>query len=629
MIVDLPSTTTTEISKRLIALRQSVGAMAMGRVLTLLLVTDEALADTAIEVANDATRQHPARILVLVRANRRGASRLDGQIRVGGDAGASEIVILRLFGEMADHGASVVTPLLLPDSPIVAWWPGEPPADVASSPLGSMARRRITDAGNCSKPGTQLRRRAKHYAPGDTDLAWTRVTRWRGLLAAALDDPPHEPIISAIVVAEPDDASADLMAGWLAQALDVPVHRVNSAAGSGIVSVRLERSDGPIDLVRADEGLSTLAQPGLPTREVALAIPNAAECLAAELRRLDADEIYAAALTEGLPQITRRSGGAASAARAGHVPAGPAEVPAKSGPSMSARALQGREPRDEVPSDSRLQERVEAAVAETGAATAREFSDPESLADAVAAAMVRVLEAAVAERGVAHVALTGGSMGARTVTALAALVGTSASADAPASAGAPASASTDLAEDAWSKIHIWWGDERFVPEGHADRNDQQARDAGLDQIPVPAANIHATPAGSDESQLAEAAATWASELAVHAPEGAASPRFDIVLLGVGPDAHVASLFPDRAELHEGDQATVPVTDSPKPPPLRLSLTVPAINAAERVWFIVAGADKAGAVKAARATRDDPHLPASWVHGTAETIWWLDHAAAGS
>ena len=625
MIVDLPSTTTTEISKRLIALRQSVGAMAMGRVLTLLLVTDEALADPAIEVANDATRQHPARILVLVRANRRGASRLDGQIRVGGDAGASEIVILRLFGEMADHGASVVTPLLLPDSPIVAWWPGEPPADVASSPLGSMARRRITDAGNCSKPGTQLRRRAKHYAPGDTDLAWTRVTRWRGLLAAALDEPPHEAITSAVVVAEPDDASADLMAGWLAQALAVPVHRVNSAAGSGIVSVRLERPDGPIDLVRADEGLSTLAQPGLPTREVALAIPNAAECLAAELRRLDADEIYAAALTEGLPQITRRSGGAASAARAGHVPAGPAEVSAKSGPSMSARALRGREPRDEVPSDSRLQERVEAAVAETGAATAREFADPESVADAVAAAMVRVLEAGVAERGVAHVALTGGSMGARTVHALAALVGTSASAG----ARTPASASADLAEDTWSKIHIWWGDERFVPEGHADRNAQQALDAGLDQIPVPAANIHASPAGSEPSQLAEAAAKWASELAVHAPEGAASPSFDIVLLGVGPDAHVASLFPDRSELHERDQATVPVTDSPKPPSLRLSLTVPAINAAERVWFVVAGADKASAVKAARATRDDPHLPASWVHGTAETVWWLDRAAAGN
>ena len=608
MIVDLPSTTTTDISKRLIALRHSVGAMAMGRVLTLLLVTDEELADTAIEVANDATRQHPARILVLVRANRRGASRLDGQIRVGGDAGASEIVILRLFGEMADHGASVVTPLLLPDSPIVAWWPGEPPADIATSPLGSMARRRITDAGACSKPATQLRRRAKHYAPGDTDLSWTRITRWRGLRAAALDEPPHEPVTSAVVVAEPDEASADLIAGWLAQALEVPVSRVNSAPGTGIVSVRLERADGPIDLVRADEGLSTLAQPGRPTREVALSTPNAAECLAAELRRLDADEVYAASLTEGLPEVTRRTVGAAKAARTGEVPAGPAELPDSDGPSMSARALQGREPHEGVPSQTRLQERVDAAVAEAGAGTVRESADPESLAEAVAAALVRTLEAAVAVHGVAHVALTGGSMGARTVAAL---------------------AEHDLSPEAWSQVHIWWGDERFVPEGDADRNDEQARDAGLERLPVPEAHVHPAPAGSDEGRLGEAAATWASELAAHAPEGARSPRFDVVLLGVGPDGHVASLFPDRPELDETEQACVSVTDSPKPPPLRLSLTVPAINAAERVWFVVAGDDKAEAVRAARATRDDPHLPASWVRGPAETVWWLDQAAASS
>src|SRR5690606_15686451 len=187
---------------------------------------------------------------------------------------------------------------------------------------------------------------AKHYAPGDTDLSWTRITRWRGLLAAALDEPPHEPVTSAVVVAEPDEASADLIAGWLAQALEVPVSRVNSAPGTGIVSVRLERADGPIDLVRADEGLSTLAQPGRPTREVALSTPSAAECLAAELRRLDADEVYAASLPEGLPEVTRRTVGAAKAARTGEVPAGPAELPDSDGPSMSARALQGREPHE-------------------------------------------------------------------------------------------------------------------------------------------------------------------------------------------------------------------------------------------------------------------------------------------
>src|SRR5690606_31414872 len=270
----------------------------------------------------------------------------------------------------------------------------------------------------------------------------------------------------------------------------------NSALGTGIVSVRLERADGPIDLVRADEGLSTLAQPGRPTREVALSTPNAAECLAAELRRLDADEVYAASLTEGLPELTRRTVGAAKAARTGEVPAGPAELPDSDGPSMSARALQGREPHEGVPSQTRLQERVDAAVAEAGAGTVRESADPESLAEAVAAALVRTLEAAVAVHGVAHVALTGGSMGARTVAAL---------------------AEHDLSPEAWSQVHIWWGDERFVPEGDADRNDEQARDAGLERLPVPEAHVHPAPAGSDEGRLGEAAATWASELAAHAP----------------------------------------------------------------------------------------------------------------
>ena len=571
MIVDLPSSTTTEVSKRLIALRHSVGAMAMGRVLTLLIVTDEALADEALEVANDATRQHPARILAVVRANRRGASRLDAQIRVGGDAGASEIVVLRLYGEMADHGASVVTPLLLPDSPIVAWWPGEPPSNVAGSALGSIAHRRITDAGACAAPATQLRRRAKHYSPGDTDLAWTRVTRWRGLLAAALDEPPFSQIRSAVVVAEPDEPSADLIAAWLAQALDVPVQRVASEVGTGIVSVRMDRENGPIELVRADAGLSTLAQPGRPVREVALRIPDAAECLADELRRLDADEIYAAALTGGLRKVTRVTG--------------------------------EQQDRTDEPVTTTGEERE---LMTTG--TVRVSSDSETLAADVAAGVAEAIEEAVTTRGVAHLVLTGGSMGARTVTAL---------------------ADRDLPAEVWSKVHIWWGDERFVPEGHEDRNDQQARDAGLDRIPVPAEQVHSTPAGSSEEELPAAADQWTADLAAQASDGDPAPRFDVMILGMGPDTHVASLFPGRAELEVTDRVVVPVTESPKPPPLRLTLTVPAINASERVWFVVSGADKAEAVATARATQDDPQVPASWVRGTRETVWWLDRAAAHS
>nr|WP_281497430.1 6-phosphogluconolactonase [Ornithinimicrobium sp. F0845] len=579
----------------------------MGRVLTLLIVTDEDQADSALEVANDATRQHPARILAVVRANRRGTSRLDAQIRVGGDAGASEVVVLRLFGEMADHGASVVTPLLLPDSPIVAWWPGEPPSDVAESALGSIARRRITDAGACARPTIQLKRRATHYAPGDTDLAWTRVTRWRGLLAAALDEPPFGQVRSALVVAEPDEPSADLIAGWLAHALDVPVQRVTSDPGSGIVSVRMEREDGPIDLVHADEGLSTLAQPGRPVREVALRVPDAAECLADELRRLDADEIYAAALTDGLPRVTRRTGRQRRTARE-EAPTAPAPVDHSGSQAMSSAALDDLTPREGAPPADRLHERVSDELEQMETGTVRLSDDSEALAADVAAAVAVAIEEAVTARGVAHLVLTGGSMGARTVAALAAL---------------------DLPAETWDKVHIWWGDERFVPDGHADRNDQQARDAGLDRIPVPASQVHSTPAGSDADELPAAADRWAVDLAAHAAEGEHSPRFDVVLLGLGPDTHVASLFPGRDELHVTDRVAVPVTGSPKPPPLRLTLTVPALNAAERVWFVVSGADKADAVAAARAAHDDPQVPASWVRGTRETTWWLDEAAAAT
>lgn len=582
MIVDLPSTTTKEISKRLVTLRNNVGAMAMGRVLTLLVSTDEAGADTAVQAANDATRQHPARIVVLVRGNRRGRNRLDAQIRVGGDAGASEIVVLRLYGRLADHAEAVVTPLLLPDSPIVAWWPdGTAPADVAGTPLGAMAHRRITDASAGAKPSLQLRRRAEHYRPGDTDLAWTRITRWRAVLAASLEHPPYEPVTAAMVTAEAESPSADLLAGWLGQALDLDVGRARSGPGTGLVSVRLERACGPVDLVTGDSrSLATLAQPGQPVRQVPLAEPSLPECLADELRRLDADEVYAMALCEGLPRV-RRPVTRTQAIRAGRAPDDTLSLAERVRAHTFARTL--------------LREQVEAG--------------PEELAAAVARELDQVVAEAVATRGSAHVVLTGGSMGSATVRALA-----------------------ELRPDptTWQRVHLWWGDERFVPAGDADRNDQQAEDAGLGDLGVPVDQVHRVPvahADDGPGALAEAAAAYAELLARHAARGAAVPDFDVVLLGLGPDTHVASLFPGREELTVTGAMTVPVTDSPKPPPDRVSLTVPALNAAERVWLVVAGADKAAAVVAARGATDDPEVPASWVRGRGETVWWLDQAAA--
>jgi len=300
MIVDLPSTTTGAVSKKMVELRNDVGAMTLGRVLTLVIVVNEAEADAAIDAANDASRQHPCRIIALVQGSKRGLNRLDAQIRVGGDAGASEVIVLRLHGALAGHGDSVVLPMLLPDSPVVAWWPKQAPEDVCASAIGQMAQRRITDAAEARSPRTELKRRAESYQPGDSDLAWTRITLWRGLLAAALDQPPYEPVMRATVNGASDSPSADLLAGWLAQALACPVNRARTRTGTGMVSVRLERRTDKIEFTRPDGAVATLTQTGQPLRRIGLSRRPLADCLAEELRRLDPDETYAEALTKGV-----------------------------------------------------------------------------------------------------------------------------------------------------------------------------------------------------------------------------------------------------------------------------------------------------------------------------------------
>lgn len=321
MIVDLPSASTSLVSQRLIEIREDVGAMALSRVLTLVVVVPEDDAEDALAVANSASHQHPARIICVILANARGKARLDAQIRVGGDAGASEVVVLRLYGELTRHARSVVTPLVLPDSPVVAWWPTEAPKDPSQDPVGLMAQRRITDCAAAENISTTLRRLARTYAPGDTDLAWSRITLWRGLLATTLDRAPFEPVTSATVVGAEDSPSADLLAGWLRHRLRCPVSLVRSRTGSGLVSVRLERRSGPIDLVRplADD-TATLDQAGQPRRAIALAPRSDAECLADELRRLDPDEVYEDALTRGLPDVTRRRMTMSDAVEDGLVP---------------------------------------------------------------------------------------------------------------------------------------------------------------------------------------------------------------------------------------------------------------------------------------------------------------------
>jgi glucose-6-phosphate dehydrogenase assembly protein OpcA len=303
VIIDMPSTTANGVAKRMVDLREKHGAVALGRVLTLVLVVDEEHAEPAIESANHASHEHPCRILAVVRGTARGSARLDAQIRVGGDAGASEVIVLRAFGPLTAHAESVVIPLLLPDAPVVAWWPGESPSVPADDPVGRLAQRRITDAAACRRPVAALTDRARTYRPGDTDLAWTRVTGWRALLAAALDQPPMEKVTAARVVGAADSPSADLLAGWLAMALRCPVTRTKASGVDGLVNVRLDRPSGPLELDRPGDDIATLSVPGRDERRVALPKRLDRDCLAEELRRLDPDDVYGDVLGQGLERL--------------------------------------------------------------------------------------------------------------------------------------------------------------------------------------------------------------------------------------------------------------------------------------------------------------------------------------
>ena len=298
MIVDLPSSSVSAVNRKLVELREKGGVQALGRVLTLVIVTDDGGAiEGAIEAANSASREHPCRVIVLASGAKRAAARLDAQIRVGGDAGASDVIVLRGYGPLAEGeaGAGMVMPLLLPDAPVVAWWPGEAPAVPSTDPVGVLAQRRITDALSSKNPVKSFEQRRSGHVAGDTDLTWTRLTSWRALLATALDAPPHEAVTKATVAGEAVSPSTDLMAGWLTSRLDVKVKR-SPSDHPGLASVRLDRPSGPVELLRPDGRTGSLRQPGQPDRLVALPRREVRDCLAEELRRLDPDEIYGAAL---------------------------------------------------------------------------------------------------------------------------------------------------------------------------------------------------------------------------------------------------------------------------------------------------------------------------------------------
>ena len=235
------------------------------------------------------------------------------------------------------------------------------------------------------------------------------------------------------------------------------------------------------------------------------------------------------------------------------------------------------------------------------------YADADTLVAAAGDRLVIAIVAAVATRGVAHVVLTGGGTGVKLLKHV----------------------GEHGAAIEWSKVHLYWGDDRYVPADDDDRNDKQAREALLDSLDIPAVNVHAMPASDGEfgDSIEDAAAAYAEVLAANAPDGSTAPEFDVHLLGMGGEGHVNSLFPHTPAVREQDRLVVGVTDSPKPPPRRITLTLPAVRRAREVWLVVAGAEKADAVAAAVAGAAADEVPAAGAIGRDATVWLLDEAAA--
>jgi glucose-6-phosphate dehydrogenase assembly protein OpcA len=291
-VTELLNTNSAEIAAEFVRNRTRAGSPAMGMVMTLVIVVSEEHAHDALSAARQSSREHPARVLAVILGSSRGTAVVNAQVGIGDDW-TGETAVIRLRGEVVRHPESVVLPLLLPDSPVAVWWPNDPPEDPASDPLGALAQRRITDAAAVTRNKTRaMHTQCASYTKGNTDLAWTRITPWRALLAAALDQQPLK-VRRASVTAERICPSADLLQAWLNDRLRVPVDR-RTSSGPGITEVVLETKEGPIRISRKDGRLATFSSPNRPDRPVALRRRELPDLLAEELRRLDEDEIYQA-----------------------------------------------------------------------------------------------------------------------------------------------------------------------------------------------------------------------------------------------------------------------------------------------------------------------------------------------
>lgn len=270
--------------------------VALGRVLTLLVQTDFRKIEEVVSAANAASRAHPARIIVIANEpdSAGETARLDGQIRVGGDAGASEVVVLRAYGAVAKAPSALVSGLLLPDAPIVVWWPNSCPEAPAKTDLGAMATRRITDSANQQQPQKYLRELALNYSAGDGDMAWTRLTLWRSQLASLFDQIPNAEVTKIEVIGSEQSPSADLLAAWLHTRLQAPVEMLRKIGDKkvlGISGVRITHTEGELSMVRNGD-LAKITQTGYPDASVLLPRRSIEDCLIEEMRFLGSDPTY-------------------------------------------------------------------------------------------------------------------------------------------------------------------------------------------------------------------------------------------------------------------------------------------------------------------------------------------------
>ncbi|HTY30660.1 6-phosphogluconolactonase [Mycobacterium sp.] len=233
------------------------------------------------------------------------------------------------------------------------------------------------------------------------------------------------------------------------------------------------------------------------------------------------------------------------------------------------------------------------------------FADGDALVEAAGGRLVDTIHSAVAARGRALIVLTGGGNGIGLLRHL------------------------RRQQVDWSDVHLFWGDERYVPEDDDERNDKQAREALLDHIDIPSSHVHAMPASDGEfgADLSAAALAYEQLLAANAEPGQPVPNFDVHLLGMGPEGHINSLFPDTPAVRETVRMVLPVEDSPKPPPQRITLTLPAIRRSREVWLMVSGAGKADAAAAAIGGASPASVPAAGATGLETTLWLLDREAA--